>query len=283
MSRPYFLLTGLIFVVFTGGCSWLLGGPDSYEARKGVSSSLVDYLYPEGQVPPELTPGVPKLELPLRAGIAFVPSPGTGIQGLSEAKKDELLNKARQAFVDRKYIERIEVIPETYLRANSGIAGMQQVARLYGVDVIALVSYDQVAATGETTASLLYWTIVGAYVIPATENEVQTFVDTAVFDVPTGTLLFRAPGTDKRQSQTTAVKSTERMRDERAAGFSAAMADMTTNLMTELDRFEVRLEDEPALAEVTWQKGSGGGGGMALDGVTLLSLFLLLVFRRRLI
>jgi len=265
--------------LFIGGCSWLMGGPDSFEARKGVSSSLVDYLYPEGQVPPELTPGVPKLELPLRAGIAFVPSPGTGIQGLSEAKKDELLNKVRQAFVDREYIERIEVIPETYLRANSGFAGMQQVARLYGVDVIALVSYDQVAATGETTASLLYWTIVGAYVIPATENEVQTFVDTAVFDVPTGKLLFRAPGTDKRQSQTTAVQSTERLRDDRAAGFTAAMADMTTNLMTELDRFEVRLEDEPALADVTWEKGRGGGG--ALSGATILSLFLWLAIGRR--
>lgn len=281
MSRQYLRLVSLTFVLLTGGCSWLLGGPDSYEARKGVSSSLVDYLYPQGQVPPELTPGVPKLALPLRAGIAFVPSPGTGIQGLSEAKKDELLNQVRQAFVDREYIDRIEVIPETYLQANSGFAGMQQVARLYGVDVIALVSYDQVAATGETTASLLYWTIVGAYVIPATENEVQTFVDTAVFDVPTGSLLFRAPGTDKRQSQTTAVKSTERMRDDRAAGFSAAMVDMTANLMTELDRFEVRLEEEPELAEVTWQQGSGGGGGMALGGATILSLFLLLALRRR--
>jgi len=280
MFRLYSLLIGLIFLVFSGGCSWLMGGPDSFETRKGVSSSLVDYLYPEGQVPPELTPEVPRLELPLRAGIAIVPSPGTGIQGLSEAKKDELLNNVKQAFVDREYIERIEVIPETYLRANSGFAGMQQVARLYGVDVIALVSYDQVAATGETTASLLYWTIVGAYVIPATENEVQTFVDTAVFDVPTGRLLFRAPGTDKRQSQTTAVQSTERLRDDRTAGFTAAMADMTSNLMTELDRFEVRLEEEPALADVTWEKGSGGGG--AINGATILVLFLLLVFRRKL-
>ncbi|MGI9331479.1 MAG: rhombotarget lipoprotein [Gammaproteobacteria bacterium] len=280
MSGYYFRLTGLVLVIFAGGCSWLLGGPDAFEARKGVSSSLVDYLYPEGEVPPELTPGIPKLELPLRAGIAFVPSAGAGIQGLTETKKDELLNEVRKAFVDREYIERIEVIPETYLRANSGFAGMQQVARLYGVDVIALVSYDQVAATDETTASLLYWTIVGAYVIPATENEVQTFVDTAVFDVPTGNLLFRAPGTDKRQSQTTAVKSTEKLRDDRAAGFSAAMADMTGNLMTELDRFEVRLEEEPTLADVTWQKGREGGSG-ALSGATILILFLVLTFIRR--
>ncbi|MEQ1704159.1 MAG: Ig-like domain repeat protein, partial [Ilumatobacteraceae bacterium] len=51
----------------------------------------------------------------------------------------------------------------------------------YGLDVIALVSYDQVAHSAETTSSFLYWTIVGAYVVKGNKNDVQTFVDTAVF------------------------------------------------------------------------------------------------------
>lgn len=260
-----------------GGCSWFYGGTQHIETRKGVSSSLVDYLYPKGEEPPALTPRTPRLELPLRAGIAFVPARSESSQVLSEASKTQLLNQVKAAFIDREYIQHIEVIPETYLRANSGFPGMQQVARLYGVDVMALVSYDQVTATDDTRASILYWTIVGAYFVPATENEVQTFVDTAVFDVPTGALLFRAPGTDKRQSQTTAVQSTERMREDRTAGFSAAMSDMTGNLSTELDRFEDRLEEEPQLAEVKWQKGSGGGmGGLSWE----LLLFVLLLRRR---
>jgi rhombotail lipoprotein len=254
----------------------MFGGPDTFQAREGVSSSLVDYLYPKGEEPPRLEPRTPRLELPLRAGIAFVPARETRAQVLSEAAKTDLLNQVKAAFLDREYIQRIEVIPETYLQSNSGMAGMQQVARLYGVDVMALVSYDQVAATDETRASILYWTIVGAYFIPATENEVQTFVDTAVFDVATGTLLFRAPGTDKRESQTTAVESTENLRESRAAGFSAAMVDMTANLQVELDRFEDRVEQEPQLAEVTWQEGSRGGMGSL--GWSLL----LLPFARRL-
>ncbi|UCG73712.1 MAG: rhombotarget lipoprotein [Chromatiales bacterium] len=257
-----------------GGCSWMFGNPGQAETRQGVSSSLVDYLYPKGEKPAELEPGTPRLELPLRVGIAFVPAASASSQVLSEATKTELLNEVRSAFIDREYIQHIEVIPETYLSANSGLSGMQQVARLYGVDVMALVSYDQVVATDDTQASILYWTIVGAYFIPATENEVQTFVDTAVFDVRTGTLLFRAPGTDKRQSQTTAVQSMEQMREDRTGGFAAAMGDMTSNLSTELTRFEDRLEEEPQLADVQWQEGSRGGGVGSL-GCELLLLLLL--------
>jgi rhombotail lipoprotein len=272
------LVTGVLGL---GGCSWLLGGPDTFTARQGVSSSLVEYLYPKGEEPPPLKPGIPRLELPLRVGIAFVPASATNAKVLSEAAKTDLLNRVKAAFIDREYIQRIEVIPETYLSSTKGFPGLQQVARLYGVDVMALVSYDQVAATDETRASILYWTIVGAYFVSATENEVQTFVDTAVFDVPTGTLMFRAPGTDKRQSQTTAVQSTEQMREERTAGFAAAMADMTSNLKVELDRFEDRLEEEPQLADVKWKEGSGGGGSGSLGLSVLLLPFLRRLRSRR--
>lgn len=62
---------------------------------------------------------------------------------------------------------------------------MAQVARLYGVDVMALVSYDQVIHTDDTKASLLYWTIIGAYIIKGSQFDTATFVDTAVFDINT--------------------------------------------------------------------------------------------------
>ncbi len=149
---------------------------------------------------------------------------------------------------------------------------MQQVARLYGVDVMALVSYDQVAATDDTRASLLYWTIVGAYFIKGTENEVQTFVDTAVFDVSSRKLLFRAPGIDKRESRSTLVESTENLRKSRELGFAGAMATMTTNLTSELDNFEKKLEDNQTLAQVAWQDGRGGGGAITLFWLVLIAV-----------
>lgn len=240
-------------------------------AREGVSSSLVDYLYPKGEVPPERPDGIPKLNLPLRAGIAFVPSNYPSRASLPEATKTELLTQVRDAFADREYIANIEVIPETYLRSSSGFDGLEQVARLYGLDVMALVSYDQVSVSDDTEASILYWTIVGAYVVKGTKNEVVTLVDTAVFDVPTRRLLFRAPGTDQRVARSTAVESGEALRRERSSGFAAAMDQMTVNLEAELERFEDRLENEPTLAEVNWKEGEGGSGSFGVPALLLLA------------
>ena len=43
------------------------------QGRQGSSSSLVDFLYPDGSVPPEPARELPYLELPISVGIAFVP------------------------------------------------------------------------------------------------------------------------------------------------------------------------------------------------------------------
>jgi rhombotail lipoprotein len=239
------------------GCSsfWNWSGGN----RSGTSSSLVDYLYPDGQIPPAFDETVPRLELPLRAGIAFVP--GQSSYGtISEATRMQLLEKVKAQFLDREYISHIEVIPDTYLRSSKGIAGMQQVARLYGVDVMALVSYDQVAVSEENTAGILYWTIVGAYVIKATSNEVQTFVDTAVFDVETARLLFRAPGADTTADRSTLVEAGEAVRKARDASFAAAMEQMTANLAGELERFQERVRSDPSVAQTEWKPGYSGGG-----------------------
>ncbi len=257
-------------IALVSACTWLWQ-ESGYQQREGVSSSLVDYLYPKGEVPPERETTIPRLELPLRVGIAFVPADSQYSGTLSEATKNDLLNQVKGRFVDLDYVEHIEVIPETYLRSSKGFEGLQQVARLYGVDVMALVSYDQVAATADTKASILYWTIVGAYVIEATANEVQTFVDTAVFDIATQKLLFRAPGINRREFRSTAVENPEKLREQRTEGFTAAMADMTNNLATELDRFEERLEQEPTLAQVEWSEDADGGGAAA-DWLALLLL-----------
>lgn len=281
MSRPLRnTLTLLLIAAVLSGCTgfWqtMVGGE-----RRGISSSLVEYLYPNGAEPPPISETIPRLELPLRAGLAFVPSATqTEMTFLSEATKTDLLERVRQQFLDRDYIADIEVVPETYMRNGRGFTTLQQVARLYDLDVMALVSYDQVVASDDTTASFLYWTIIGAYVVEGSKNDVQTFVDTAVFDIPTRQLLFRAPGINKMASKSTLVKSSEDLRSTRTDSFGEAMEDMTGNLVAALDEFELRIENEPAVAEVISPSGDSGGGG-ATSLISFLLLFAAVIYRRR--
>ena len=80
------IVVGLIALLLTSCSSlWNIGG----ESRSGVSSSLVDYLYPSGEVPPNVQASIPLLELPLRVGIAFVPGE-SGRSTISEPTKIEL-------------------------------------------------------------------------------------------------------------------------------------------------------------------------------------------------
>lgn len=252
------VLVILAIVLSVSACAGLWGP----EGRRGVSSSLVDYLYPKGEIPPKHDQTIPYLEIPLTVGLAFVPGSGSDAGSLPEAHKAQLLQKVKAAFQDRDFIAQISIIPETYMRSTRGFEGVDQVARLYGLDVVALVSYDQVATASEKKSSLLYWTIVGAYVIKGTENEASTFVDTAVFDVRSRKLLFRAPGVSETRKSTTLIEVEETYRETRKKGFELAMADMTRNLEVEMDAFRERIKQDKSV-EVATRPGYVGGGAMA--------------------
>ena len=253
------------------------------DGRRGVSSSLVDYLYPEGQVPPKYEETIPHLRLPLTVGLAFVPSQKNTDLVLPEAKKMQLLEQVKQKFAGLDYVREINIIPDTYMRSTKGFEGVDQIARLYGLDVVALVSYDQVAVSSETKSSLLYWTIVGAYLIKGNQNEVTTFVDTAVFDVNSRKMLLRAPGVSEHKRSSTLVEVEQVNRATRGEGFELAMADMSNNLAAELSRFKERIKQDKSVQVSRRQGYSGGGGALQLHLVMLLAgVALMLTVRRAL-
>lgn len=249
------------------GCSSFWLGPGYEKVREGSSSSLVDYLYPDGEIPPPVDGNLPYLSLPVRVGIAFIPSRNS--EDITAAEKQELMEHVAEAFRDRDYVQSIQSIPETYMKSARGIQGMKQVASLYGVDIMALVSYDQISFSGERDSALLYWTIVGALAVKGNTNEVQTMIDTAVFYVATTRLLFRAPGTHNEQRNVTLMDKSRDLRKLRSAGFVAANDDMIFNLDKELEGFRAAIESGER-AQVAWRPGSGGGGGMTLPILTLL-------------
>ncbi len=249
--------------------------------RSGESSSVVEFLYPNGEAPPKPTGEVPALRLPITVGLAFVPGRGTQLGPLSEVQKMQLLEQVRSRFTGEDYVTDIVLVPDSYLRGSNGFEALERAARMYRLDVMALVSYDQLSTSSEKKSSLLYWTIVGAYVIEGTRNEVQTLVDTAVFDIPSRTLLFRAAGTDRVVKDATMVGSPQQLRDAQAASFGRAMDDMSANLERELATFKERVKEQKAPVRVVQRDGSTGGAGALGPGVLMLALLAVAARRRR--
>ena len=202
------------------------------EKRENASSSLVSYLYGKDGVPRTPPPAGYSYRLPATVGLAFVPAAlSSGGMPLPEALKNQLLEQVKAAFSNRPFIGEIKIVPEAYLRSGeSGFQNIEQLSRMYGFDVVALLSYDQLSVSTQKNASLLYWTLAGAYVIKGDRNDVSTFVDTAVFDVATRKLMFRAPGVDQSSASATLIENPRVLNETRQQGFSLATRDMIRHL-----------------------------------------------------
>lgn len=245
------------------------------------NSSVVDYLYPQSR-DVQVSVETPRLTLPLTVGVAFTPSGYRDAAGLTEAKKQELLTRVSSHFEALDFVEAIEIIPSAYLRPQGSFENLDQLRRMFGIDVIALVSYDQTQFTDEGFASIAYWTIVGAYVVPGEKNATHTLLDAVVYDIPSRKLLFRAPGTSSVQSSATLVNREEQVREDAVAGFDDASAHLVDNLKAELEAFQVRIKDAPEEVQIARREGyqGSGSGGPWLLIVALLALGLLHRTRR---
>jgi len=111
------------------------------------------------------------------------------------------------------------------------------------------------------------------YLIPGNENSIQTFVDTAVFDIKSQKMLFRAPGISKLEQRSTAVGVAQTLSEKSIEGFSLAVDDMTTNLEIELGQFKTRVK-EKNIATIEHRQGYSGGGAISWPALLLMLVVL---------
>jgi len=281
------LRTSLAVVVASvslSGCGLLVGSSCLIDcgSRTTNASSLVDFLYPQGEVP-AANDAIPELRIPLRVGLTFLPSTG-GAQDV--VTKAEVLERVRQRFLSRKFIAEIVVIPDYYLTSSkdsNGFDTLQGLQRLYNLDLVALVSHDQVTHTDDNALSLTYLTIVGAYIFPGSRHEVTTLVDLAVVDPATRSLLLRAGGTDSQSRSTTLVDQDVTTRGTQAKGMVRAGDQMIEHFDLALTQFEENVRNGTARVKVSKRERSsiGGGGSLGYAWTVAGTLLLAARWRRR--
>jgi hypothetical protein len=109
------VLLALVFAFLFTGCL------SRFDRRRHEASSVVQFLYP-GKEQPYIQPQIPTLRLPLRVGVAFVPTGAASDRAyatpsrINEAKKTELMRQVAAQFKNQPFVQSIELIPATYLR-----------------------------------------------------------------------------------------------------------------------------------------------------------------------
>ena len=231
------------------------------------ANSLYKFLYPAGSEHVD-TPTIPTLNLPLRVGVAFVPTETDNHRGFddgafSEVHKAELLKQVSDQFKEYPFVKSIEIIPSPYLTPGGGFANLDQLRTMYDLDVMALLSFDQSQYAGEGLLSLTYLTVVGAFVIPGEENDTRTMLDAAVYDLASRKLLFRAPGIDVLSNTSTFANQPKELQNNSEEGFKRAATNLVTGLKVQLVDFQQRVKDSPTEYKIAHRPGYTGKGNVS--------------------
>lgn len=214
--------------------------PETVQRR----SSLTAYLGGKDATP--LTNlGPAKLQLPLRLGVAFVPNETSsragnnlawggaqaGPGGLVPADQEARLNqKVEEVFKGKAWTHSFKIIPSHYLTRSGGFEDLDQVAKTFGVDVIALISVDILQFSAPAWYSWTYWTLVGAYVVQGDKNDTTALMDAAVYHVPSRTFLFRAGGLGQVKGSSSWSGREDAFRQQAQQSLELAVKDLSANL-----------------------------------------------------
>ena len=259
-----------------------------------LKSNALEFLYPKGSeaVPPKDV----KLTLPVRVGIAFAPSQASARDTFTETQKQSLLTRIAESFADREGIASVEAIPSNFLTPGGGFDNVDRLVPSFGIDLLAIVSYDQFQFSESGRSSWAYWTLIGAYVVKGEKNQTRTILNTVIYDIPSRAMLFNASGQSSVSGKSLPVQIEKALRERSEQGFEAATDDLIANLDTALDLFQtqaasgtVRGPGTPAVAMVDASgqpvRSSGGGAGAVplaeLFGAALLVSLAMFARRQR--
>lgn len=248
--RLWLAARALLALAAAGWVATTLPGCAAVDAssKQRQVASMLSFLYPGKEQPaPAPSNQVAVINVPFRIGVAFVPDNGTPEFRLSEADRLQLAGQVRDAFAGYPFIREIEAVQSLYLQPGGGFENLDRIAALLRLDVIALISYDQVQYAGANKWSFLYWTGLGAYMVEGDQYDVLTAVETAVIDIRSRRMLMHASGTSTVKGEATWVGFAEKSREARTASFGKAVAQMIGSLHGEVKSFRERAPKDPMI------------------------------------
>lgn len=200
------------------------------------SSNLVSYLYPN-QPQQVIAAGQSGMVVPVRVGVGYVPEQGLSHQALTDTDKRGLQMAVAAYFEQQSFVSDVRLVPAAYLTPGGSFANLDQLRRIFDVDIMVLLSYDRTRFAERGPAVVSYWTLDGEQLISGEKNDTHTLLDAAVFDIGARQLLFRAPGSSLVRYQRQQGSLAEQLRQDSLVGFEQAGVELMEHLRERLSSF----------------------------------------------
>lgn len=201
-------------------------------------NNLSTYLYSGKEPLAEIQQKKP-LSLPAKVGITFVPTSGNNLS-IPETTKKQVMESVRLELAKhKKCIAVAHSIPSSYLQPQGGIAELERIAGQFDVDVIVLLSANQLQKYERNPlAAFMDVTIVGSYMIPGTTVDTSTLLEATVIHMPSRALVFRTEGSDETHSRATQFGSSGTALNDSVASIEDASKNLVASIGKSLSKFE---------------------------------------------
>lgn len=186
MTQPIRWFLPMLFATLTA-CSTSQGFD-----RAGMQETLNQRLHiaPEHETK-GLTNRIPALAAPFRLGVYFVRTESPTRQSVRPV---EWLSAEKTALMQRlAQLHSGQIVRETVILAESTVLNLtrqefRQAAIRYGIDVLLLIDGIGAVDRHNNAYSLLYPTIIGAYLVPGTVSDALFVIDGRLWDLRTDTV-----------------------------------------------------------------------------------------------
>jgi len=176
------------------------------------------------------------LTLPASVAVLMVPSenfygnvPSTTLRKAADALKQQLL-------ANPKYVKSVKVVTDNPTKDK---ISLDKIRAVYDADIAILLSYQQDQRSDQSGwAGFLDLTILGMFVVPGVETKTYTIIDGNVIHIPSNAIIFRASGSDERETSSTSYGRQGKAMDESINSFLAATTDFGKSLTKALDKFD---------------------------------------------
>ena len=187
-----------------------------------------------------VSPNKKPLVFPATVAILMIPPtnnvmvPKSTLHIAAEGLKKELLKNSA-------FISGVRIINS---RDIKGKVSLNTIRDMYGVDILALLSYEQdQRSTQNSLAALLNVAIVPAYAVPSVKLTTSTVVDGKIIHIPSNAIIFRTSGVSERSTYLTPVSTLEgRPNEESIVGLQSAVSDLgnnVRNILVGLKKFDL--------------------------------------------